>query len=173
MSTISSTFLHIYTFVFVVCCTHLLTGPRIFFCTQRTQQVVLERPCCPAATNNRKTRKEASRLREKTKPTTSTFQKMATQSDTNVEIRKFDGKNFALWKERMQEVLIIRRQAEAICQSDKPTSMSAEEWRSMDKITRSTIRMHLTKNFYSSMAKETTTFSLWEKLHAVYKKSPH
>ena len=95
---------------------------------------------------------------------------MATQSSTNVEIRKFDGKNFALWKERMQEVLIIRRQAEAICQSDKPTSMSAEEWRSMDEIERSTIRMHLAENVYFSMAKETTGFSLWEKLRAVYEK---
>ena len=44
------------------------------------------------------------------------------------------------------------------------------EWKSIDEITRSTIRMHLAENIYFSMAKETTIFSLWEKLHAVYEK---
>ena len=48
--------------------------------------------------------------------------------------------------------------------------MSANEWRSMDKIARSTIRMHLAENIYFNMAKQTTTFSLWEKLQAVYEK---
>ena len=40
----------------------------------------------------------------------------------------------------------------------------------MDKIVGSTIRMHLAENVYFNMAKETTTFSLWEKLQAVYEK---
>ena len=48
--------------------------------------------------------------------------------------------------------------------------MKAEEWRSLDEIARSTIRMHLAENVYFSMAKETTTHSLWEKLQAVYEK---
>ena len=88
---------------------------------------------------------------------------MATQSDTNVEIRKFDGKNFTLWKEMMRDVLIIQRQVEDIRHGDKPTSMFGEEWRSMDEIARSTIQMHLVENVYFSMAKETTAFSLLEK----------
>ena len=32
---------------------------------------------------------------------------MASTFGTGIKIRKFDGKNFALWKEMMQEVLII------------------------------------------------------------------
>ena len=52
---------------------------------------------------------------------------MASTSGTGVEIRKFDGKNFALWKEMMQDVLIIRRQVEAIRHSEKPASMMVEE----------------------------------------------
>ena len=88
---------------------------------------------------------------------------MATQSDTNVEIRKFDRKNFALWKEMMEDVLVIQRQVEAIRHSKKYASMSAKEWRSMDEIARSTIQMHLVENVYFSMAKETTAFSLLEK----------
>ena len=52
---------------------------------------------------------------------------MVTQSDTSVEIRKFDGKNFTLWKEMMQDVLIIQRQIEAIQHTTKLASMSVEE----------------------------------------------
>ena len=40
----------------------------------------------------------------------------------------------------------------------------------IDEIAHSTIRMHLAENIYFSMAKETTTFKLWEKLQAVYEK---
>ena len=39
---------------------------------------------------------------------------MASTSGSSCEIRKFDGKNFALWKEMMQDVLVQRRQIEAI-----------------------------------------------------------
>ena len=96
---------------------------------------------------------------------------MASTSGTGVEIRKFDGKNFALWKEMMQDVLIIRRQVEAICHSEKLASMTVTKvCKSIDEITRSTIRMHLVENVYFNMAKKMTTFSLWEKLQVVYEK---
>ena len=70
----------------------------------------------------------------------------------------------------MQDVLIIRRQVEAIHHNEKPASMKTEEWKSIDEIARSTIRMHLVENAYYNMAKEKTTFTLWEKLQAVYEK---
>ena len=70
----------------------------------------------------------------------------------------------------MQDVLIIRRQVEAIHHSEKLTSLTIEEWKSIDEIARSTIRMHLAKNVYFNMAKETITFKLWEKLQAFYEK---
>ena len=63
---------------------------------------------------------------------------MASTSGTGVEIRKFDGKNFALWKEMMQDVLIIRKHVKAIRQSEKLASMTVEEWRSIYEITHST-----------------------------------
>ena len=59
---------------------------------------------------------------------------------------------------------------EAICHSEKPTSMTTKEGKSIDKIAHSTIRMHLAENVYFSMAKETTTFTLWKKLQAIYEK---
>ena len=95
---------------------------------------------------------------------------MGSTFGTRVEIRKFDGKNFSLCKEMMQYVLIIQTQVEAIQHSEKPASMSPEEWRSIHKFSHSTIWMHLAENVYFSMAKEMTTFSLWEKLQDVYEK---
>ena len=95
---------------------------------------------------------------------------MASTFGTGIEIRKFNGKKISLWKEMMQGVLIIRRQVKAIRHSEKLASMTTEEWKSINKIVCSTIRMHLTENVYFSTAKETTTFTLWEKLQAVYEK---
>ena len=94
---------------------------------------------------------------------------MVSISGTRIEIRKFDDKNFVMWKEMMQDVVIIRRQVEAIRHNEKPASMTIKEWTSIDEIARS-IRMHVAENFYFNMAKETTTFKLWVKLQAIYEK---
>ena len=61
---------------------------------------------------------------------------MVSQSGTRVEIWKFDGKNFSLLNEMMQDFLIIRWQVEGIQHSTRPPSMSLEEWRSIDEIPR-------------------------------------
>mgnify|MGYP006925731910 CR=1 FL=1 len=141
-----------------------------FFCIY-FHQLVSQWPPYPTAMKSRKDWKEKPSNWEK-RPGQQHLpsRKMATQFGTNVEIRKFDGKNFAQWKDMMQDVLIIQRQVEAIRHSEKPISMCAEEWRFMDEIARSTIRMHLAENVYFSMAKETTTFSLCEKLQVIYEK---
>ena len=83
---------------------------------------------------------------------------MASISGRGCEIRKFDGKNFALRKEIMEDVLIQRHQIEAIRHAKAPTGKTPEEWRSVDELARSTIRMHLAKNVYFSMAKEKTMY---------------
>ena len=85
---------------------------------------------------------------------------MASTSGIGVEIRKFDDKNFALWKEMMQDVLIIRHRIKLIRHNGKPSMMTTEDWRSLDKIARSTIRMHLAENVYFIMGKESIAFAL-------------
>ena len=74
--------------------------------------------------------------------------KTTSTSGTTMEIQKFNGKNVPLRMEMMQDVLIIRRQVEAIHHNNKPTSMTTEEWRSLNEIARSTIQMHLAENVY-------------------------
>ena len=82
-------------------------------------------------------------------------------------IRKFDGTIFARWKEMMQDMLIIRCQVEAIHHNNMPTSMTIEEWCSLDEIARLTIRMHMAENVYFSMAKKRSTYALCVITHNV------
>ena len=56
----------------------------------------------------------------------------------------------------IQDVLIIKRQVEANHHSGNPTSMTIEEWKLIDEIACSTIRMHLAENVYFSMAIESS-----------------
>ena len=51
---------------------------------------------------------------------------MASTSSTGVEIQKLDSKNFALWKEMMQDVLIIQYQIEAIRHNNKSAVIVAD-----------------------------------------------
>ena len=48
--------------------------------------------------------------------------------------------------------------------------MITEEWKLIEEIVRSTIRMHLAENVYFRMPKETMVFTPWEELQAVYEK---
>ena len=52
---------------------------------------------------------------------------MISTSGTGVEIRKFDGKNFALWKEMIWDVLIIRHQIKAIRHKTKLASLTTDK----------------------------------------------
>ena len=98
-------------------------------------------------------KRRKNRLKKRTKSRSHFHIMMASTSSIDYEIRKFDGKNFALWKEIMQDLLIIRCQVEEIQHNTKPASMTTEEWCSLDEIARSTIRMHLAENIYFSMPK--------------------
>ena len=67
-------------------------------------------------------------MKKKTKPTITFKRTMTSTSGTGCEIRKFDNKKIALWKEMTQDVLIITRQVKAIRHNNKPEMMTVEEW---------------------------------------------
>ena len=85
---------------------------------------------------------------------------MASKGRYSYNISKFDDKNFGLWKEIMKDVLVQRRQIEAIRHAMKPATKLDEEWQSIDKLAWSTMRMHLGTNMYFSIAKEKTMHTL-------------
>jgi hypothetical protein len=54
----------------------------------------------------------------------------------------------------MQDVLVQQRQIEAIRHSKTPSGKTPKEWKSVDELSHSTIRVHLAENVYFSIAKE-------------------
>ena len=113
----------------VVCCAHTYRFSLIHSSALTLRLVVLERSCCSTVMKNKKRRREENpySCKEKDQVSKSHFQKnMASTSRKGVEIRKFNGKNFSLWKEMMQDVLIIRRQVEAIPQLHHPNASGRE-----------------------------------------------
>ena len=67
-----------------------------------------------------------------------------------------------------EEITELKRSQ--IRHSKTPAGKTPEEWKSVDELARSTIRMHLAKKFYFSIAKEKTVFELCEKLQSLYEK---
>jgi hypothetical protein len=51
-------------------------------------------------------------------------------SSSRIEIEKFNGQSFELWKLKMEDLLVDREQWVVVDPSTKPTSMSKEDWES-------------------------------------------
>ena len=59
----------------------------------------------------------------------------------NIEIEKFNGQSFELWKLKMQDLLVDKDQWIAVDPGTKPTTMSDEDWVKLDRKANSTIRL--------------------------------
>ena len=67
----------------------------------------------------------------------------------HLETRKFEGSNFALWKNQIRDVQIHRRQLRTLGgEAKRPKGMSNDNWEELDLLAMSTIRLHLTNNVY-------------------------
>ena len=67
----------------------------------------------------------------------------------HIEIRKFDGSNFALWKNQMRDVLVQIKQTRPLGgKVKKPDDMDDDDWKELDDWTMSTIRLHLADSVY-------------------------
>ena len=92
---------------------------------------------------------------------------MASSSERELfNIMKFDGTNFNLWKEQIQDVLVQKKQLKPIARlaGAKPADMSDEDWLELDALAKSTIRLHLAESVYFTVVSETSSHNLWKKL---------
>jgi hypothetical protein len=64
-------------------------------------------------------------------------------SSSRIEIEKFNGQNFELWKLKIEDLLVDREQWETVCPGTIPTGMSREEWEKLERRERSMIRLCL------------------------------
>ena len=89
----------------------------------------------------------------------------------HIEIRKFDGSNFALWKNQMRDVLVQRKQTRPLGgKAKKPNDMDDDDWEELDALTMSTIRLHLADSVYFTVLDSQNSEELWKKLCNTYEK---
>jgi hypothetical protein len=60
-------------------------------------------------------------------------------SNSKMEIEKFYGKSFELWKLKMEDLLVDRDQWIAVDLGIAPTGTSANDWKNLDRKAKSTI----------------------------------
>jgi hypothetical protein len=119
-------------------------------------------------------------------------------SSSRIEIEKFNGKNFELWKLNMEDLLVDKEQwitmdpgtqptgtpytstqamgtqpTSTKTTSTPPTGMLKEYWEKLEKRERSTIRLCLVDSVLLNVSGESTAKELWDKLGNLYQsKSP-
>jgi hypothetical protein len=55
------------------------------------------------------------------------------ESNSKMEIEKFNGKRFELWKLKMEDLLVDRDQWITVDPGTTPTGTSADDWKKMDR----------------------------------------
>jgi hypothetical protein len=114
-------------------------------------------------------------------------------SSSRIEIEKFNGKKFELWKLNMEDLLVDKEQwivvdprtqptgtyptstqttgTQPTCAqttSTPPTGMSKEDWEKLDRRARSTIRLCLADLVLLNVSGESIAKELWDKLGNLY-----
>jgi hypothetical protein len=85
-----------------------------------------------------------------------------------MEIGKFNGKIFELWKLNMEYLLVDIDQWIAVDPGTAPRGTSTDEWKKMDRKANSTIRLCLSNLVLLNVSEEARTKNLWEKLGNLY-----
>jgi hypothetical protein len=89
-------------------------------------------------------------------------------SNSKMEIEKFNGKSFKLWKLKMEDLLVDRDQWVMVYPGIAPTGTSADDWKNLDRKAKSTIRLCLSDSILLNVSEEATAKDLWEKLGKLY-----
>jgi hypothetical protein len=90
------------------------------------------------------------------------------ESNLKMEIEKFNGKIFELWKLNMEYLLVDRDQWIAVDPGTAPTGTSTDDWKKLDQKAKSTISLCLSDSILLNVSEEATTKDLWDKLGKLY-----
>ena len=89
-------------------------------------------------------------------------------SSSRVEIEKFNGQNFELWKLKMEDLLVDKEQWATVDPGTKPIGVSTEDWEKLDRKAKSMIRLCLSDSVLLNVSGEDSAKKLWEKLGNLY-----
>ena len=89
-------------------------------------------------------------------------------SSGKIEIKKFNGQGFELWKLKMGDLLVGKDQWIMVDLGTKPTRVFDKEWKKLDRKTKSTIRLCISDTILLNVSGEATTKALLDKLGTLY-----
>eukprot|EP00253_Pinus_taeda_P036502 PITA_36502 len=89
-------------------------------------------------------------------------------SSGKIEIKKFNGESFELWKLKMEDLLVDKDQSIAVDLGTKTMAVSHEEWKKLDRKAKSTIRLCVSDSILLDVSGEATTKALWDKIGTLY-----
>jgi len=89
-------------------------------------------------------------------------------SNGKIEIEKFNGQSFGLWKLKMEDLLVDKDQWIMVDPGSKPTGVSDEEWKKLDRKAKSTIRLCVLDSVLFNVSGEAMVKALWDKLGTLY-----
>ena len=89
-------------------------------------------------------------------------------SSGKIEIDKFNGQSFELWKLKMEDLLMDKYQWIMVGPCTKPMTSSDEEWKKLDRKTKITIRLCISDLVLLNILGEDLEKALWDKLGKLY-----
>ena len=89
-------------------------------------------------------------------------------SSRKIEIEKFNGQSFQLWKLKMEDLLVDKYQWIMVDLGTKPTGVFDEEWKKLDQKAKRTIRLCVSDSVLLNVSGEATAKALWDKLGTLY-----
>eukprot|EP00253_Pinus_taeda_P002925 PITA_02925 len=89
-------------------------------------------------------------------------------SSGKIEIEKFNGQSFELWKLKMEDLFVDKDQWIAVDPGTKPTGVIDEEWKKLDRKAKSTIKLCVSYLVLLNVSREATAKALWDKLGTLY-----
>jgi hypothetical protein len=93
---------------------------------------------------------------------------MASSSYKKMEVEKFNGSNFELWKVKMEDLLEDRDLWQVASLDVRPAKISQAYWELKDRKANGLIRLCLVDSVLLNVLDEKTANSLWTRLGFVY-----
>nr|KYP56587.1 Retrovirus-related Pol polyprotein from transposon TNT 1-94 [Cajanus cajan] len=88
--------------------------------------------------------------------------------EANTKMVPLNGTNYHLWKGKMKDLLFVKKMHLPVFATQKPDSMSEEEWDFEHQQVCGFIRQFVEDNVYNHIANETHARALWEKIESLY-----
>jgi hypothetical protein len=89
-------------------------------------------------------------------------------SNSKMEIEKFNGKIFELWKLKMEDLLVDRDPCIMIDLGSAPVEGLVDDWKNLDLKAKSTILLCLSDSVLLNLSEEAIAKNLWDNLGKLY-----